>query len=192
MIRIGLVLAVASVASVNGMLSVSYGGGGYGGGGYGGGGYGGGYGGGHGGYGGGHGGYGGGYGMPPYMMMGHNSYYNNSVAKPTGSGTITGTEPQHSAYENVNQYIRRLDQYGKRRLTVDVDYTRVPLGYEYLEQYHGFKHPLAGTEIHKNGYGNNNQGYGHQGYGNKGYGNQGYGNQGYGNQGYGNQGYGNQ
>ena len=48
-------------------------------------------------------------------------------------------------------------QYGKRRLTVDVDYKRVPLGYKYLEQYHGFKHPLAGTEIHKDGYGNNNQ-----------------------------------
>merc|ERR1719322_899228 len=165
------------------MLSVSYGGGGYGGGGYGGGGggYGGGYGGGHGGYGGGHGGYGGGYGMPPYMMMGHNSYYNNSVAKPTGSGTISGTHGKHSVYDNVHQYIERLDDYGKRRLTVDVDYKRVPLGYKYLEQYHGFKHPLAGTEIHENGYGNNNQGYGQQGgYG----GNQNYGNQGYGNQGY--------
>ena len=44
-------------------------------------------------------------------------------------------------------------QYGKRRLTVDVDYKRVPLGYKYLEQYHGFKHPLAGTGLH-NSYGN--------------------------------------
>ena len=48
-------------------------------------------------------------------------------------------------------------QYGKRRLTVDVDYKRVPLGYKYLEQYHGFKHPLAGTEIYKNGWGYNNK-----------------------------------
>ena len=43
-------------------------------------------------------------------------------------------------------------QYGKRRLTVDVDYKRVPLGYKYLEQYHGFKHPLAGTGL-ENSYG---------------------------------------
>ena len=104
-------------------------------------------------------------------------YYNHSVAKPTDSGTITGTHGKHSAYDNVHKYIERLDhvspfltclmdwekifslkfQYGKRRLTVDVDYKRVPLGYKYLEQYHGFKHPLAGTEIYKSGWGYNNK-----------------------------------
>ena len=36
-------------------------------------------------------------------------YYNNSVAKPTGSGTISGTQGQHSVYDNVHKYIERLD-----------------------------------------------------------------------------------
>ena len=49
-------------------------------------------------------------------------------------------------------------QHGQRRLTVDVDYKRIPLGYKYLEEYHGFKHPLAGTELHSgSNYGSRNQ-----------------------------------
>merc|ERR1719507_2185687 len=140
------------------------------------------------------------------MMMMGNHYYNHSApAKVTGTNVITGTNPlKHSAYDNVNKYIENLDKFGKRRLTVDVDYKRVPLGYKYLEQYHGFKHPLAGTGLHNshnNGY--NNRGYGRQqnygqqqGYGqSSGYGQQqGYGQQsGYGQQqGYGQQGHGQQ
>ena len=38
---------------------------------------------------------------------------------------------------------------GKHKLNVEVDVQTVPLEYLYLEQYHGFNHPLTGTKYEK-------------------------------------------
>merc|ERR1719206_1244430 len=45
----------------------------------------------------------------------------------------------------LEKYLQKQWQLGKRKLQVQVDFGNVPLEWEYLNQYHGVRHPLAMT-----------------------------------------------
>merc|ERR1712098_171204 len=47
----------------------------------------------------------------------------------------------------IDDYLAKQWLLGKRKLTVSVNYGNTPLEYLYLDQYHGFPHPLAGTPM---------------------------------------------
>merc|ERR1712215_433113 len=47
----------------------------------------------------------------------------------------------------IDDYLAKQWLLGKRKLTVSVNYGNTPLEYMYLDQYHGFPHPLAGTPM---------------------------------------------
>merc|ERR1711928_7193 len=45
----------------------------------------------------------------------------------------------------LEKYLQKQWQLGKRKLQVQVDFGNVPMEWEYLNQYHGVRHPLAMT-----------------------------------------------
>merc|ERR1719187_2088040 len=47
----------------------------------------------------------------------------------------------------IDDYLAKQYKLGKRKLSVSVNYGNMPLEYQYLQQYHGFKNPLAGTPL---------------------------------------------
>jgi hypothetical protein len=47
----------------------------------------------------------------------------------------------------IDDYLAKTQQLGTRKLSVEVNYLNTPLEYQYLNQYHGFQHPLAGTPL---------------------------------------------
>merc|ERR1719154_557108 len=47
----------------------------------------------------------------------------------------------------IDDYLAKQWLLGKRKLTVSVNYGNMPLEYQYLNQYHGFPNPLAGTPL---------------------------------------------
>merc|ERR1712042_427006 len=47
----------------------------------------------------------------------------------------------------IDDYLAKQWLLGERKLTVSVNYGNTPLEYLYLDQYHGFPHPLAGTPM---------------------------------------------
>lgn len=116
-----------------------------------------------------YGGYGGGYGS---------SYNGKSYTKKTYNPDAHLYATKHK----IDRYLDKSYLLGSKRLNVEVDYLNTPLEYQYLQQYHGFGHPLAHTSLGERfglGYGSQNA-YGHGGYGSAGInGYSGY-NQGYG------------
>merc|ERR1719187_2368847 len=50
-----------------------------------------------------------------------------------------------STSARLEKYLQKQWQLGKRKLQVQVDLGNVPLEWEYLNQYHGVRHPLAMT-----------------------------------------------
>merc|ERR1712126_200251 len=56
-------------------------------------------------------------------------------------------EDEHltSTRARLEKYLQKQWQLGKRKLQVQVDFGNVPLEWEYLNQYHGVRHPLAMT-----------------------------------------------
>merc|ERR1719244_1085838 len=48
-----------------------------------------------------------------------------------------------SSKARLEKYLQKQWQLGKRKLQVQVDFGNVPLEWEYLNQYHGVRHPLA-------------------------------------------------
>ena len=49
----------------------------------------------------------------------------------------------------IDDYLAMTSTLGMRKLTVAVDYLNTPLEYQYLNQYHGFEHPLSRTQLGK-------------------------------------------
>jgi hypothetical protein len=47
----------------------------------------------------------------------------------------------------IDDYLAKTQLLGNRKLSVQVDYLNTPLEYQYLNQYHGFQHPLSGTPL---------------------------------------------
>jgi len=52
----------------------------------------------------------------------------------------------------IDDYLAKQWHLGRRKLTVNVQSSTVPLEYQYLQQYHGFAHPLAGLPVGQSGY----------------------------------------
>merc|ERR1712013_731941 len=50
-----------------------------------------------------------------------------------------------STSARLEKYLQKQWQLGKRKLQVEVDFGNVPLEWEYLNQYHGVRHPLSMT-----------------------------------------------
>merc|ERR1719342_1271871 len=50
-----------------------------------------------------------------------------------------------SSKARLEKYLQKQWQLGKRKLQVQVDFGNVPLEWEYLNQYHGIRHPLSKT-----------------------------------------------
>merc|ERR1719369_391678 len=58
-------------------------------------------------------------------------------------------EPDHlvETRNKIDDYLAKQWLLGKRKLTVSVNYGNMPLEYQYLNHYHGFPNPLAGTPL---------------------------------------------
>merc|ERR1712126_545707 len=54
-------------------------------------------------------------------------------------------EQLSSSKARLEKYLQKQWQLGKRKLQVQVDFGNVPLEWEYLNQYHGVRHPLSMT-----------------------------------------------
>merc|ERR1719184_266967 len=61
------------------------------------------------------------------------------------SDDLGADEPLTSSKARLEKYLQKQWQLGKRKLQVQVDFGNVPLEWEYLNQYHGVRHPLAMT-----------------------------------------------
>merc|ERR1719320_551219 len=58
---------------------------------------------------------------------------------------LQADEQLSSSKARLEKYLQKQWQPGKRKLQVQVDFGNVPLEWEYLNQYHGVRHPLAMT-----------------------------------------------
>merc|ERR1711973_739601 len=61
------------------------------------------------------------------------------------SDDLGADEQLISPKARLEKYLQKQWQLGKRKLQVQVDFGNVPLEWEYLNQYHGVRHPLAMT-----------------------------------------------
>merc|ERR1712062_353050 len=61
------------------------------------------------------------------------------------SDDLEADEQSSSSRARLEKYLQKQWQLGKRKLQVQVDFGNVPLEWEYLNQYHGVRHPLAMT-----------------------------------------------
>merc|ERR1712240_763130 len=61
------------------------------------------------------------------------------------SDDLGADEYLSSSKARLEKYLQKQGQLGKRKLQVQVDFGNVPLEWEYLNQYHGVRHPLAMT-----------------------------------------------
>merc|ERR1719347_722797 len=61
------------------------------------------------------------------------------------SDDLGADEHLMSTSARLDKYLQKQWQLGKRKLQVQVDFGNVPLEWEYLNQYHGVRHPLAMT-----------------------------------------------
>merc|ERR1719430_413283 len=66
-------------------------------------------------------------------------------ARDQNSDDIGADEYLTSSKARLEKYLQKQWQLGKRKLQVQVDFGNVPLEWEYLNQYHGVRHPLAMT-----------------------------------------------
>merc|ERR1711962_1227401 len=64
-------------------------------------------------------------------------------ARDQNSDDIGADEYLTSSKARLVKYLQKQWQLGKRKLQVQVDFGNVPLEWEYLNQYHGVRHPLA-------------------------------------------------
>merc|ERR1719370_191178 len=58
------------------------------------------------------------------------------------SDDLEDDEQLSSSKARLEKYLQKQWQLGKRKLQVQVDFGNVPLEWEYLNQYHGVRHPL--------------------------------------------------
>merc|ERR1719462_547571 len=58
------------------------------------------------------------------------------------SDDLEADEQLSSSKARLEKYLQKQWQLGKRKLQVQVDFGNVPLEWEYLNQYHGVRHPL--------------------------------------------------
>merc|ERR1711928_234910 len=63
------------------------------------------------------------------------------------SDDLEADEQLSSSRARLEKYLQKQWQLGKRKLQVQVDFGNVPLEWEYLNQYHGVRHPLAMTGL---------------------------------------------
>merc|ERR1719153_1756240 len=61
------------------------------------------------------------------------------------SDDLEADEQLSSSKARLEKYLQKQWQLGKRKLQVQVDFGNVPLEWEYLNQYHGVRHPLSMT-----------------------------------------------
>merc|ERR1719348_2646972 len=61
------------------------------------------------------------------------------------SDDLEADEQLSSSKARLEKYLQKQWQLGKRKLQVQVDFGNVPLEWEYLNQYHGVRHPLSKT-----------------------------------------------
>merc|ERR1719300_2042529 len=61
------------------------------------------------------------------------------------SDDLGADEYLSSSKARLEKYLQKQWQLGKRKLQVQVDFGNVPLEWEYLNQYHGVRHPLSMT-----------------------------------------------
>merc|ERR1719357_572938 len=66
-------------------------------------------------------------------------------ARDQNSDDFGADEYLTSSKARLEKYLQKQWQLGKRKLQVQVDFGNVPLEWEYLNQYHGVRHPLAMT-----------------------------------------------
>merc|ERR1719402_2024039 len=66
-------------------------------------------------------------------------------ARDQNSDDLGADEYLTSSKARLEKYLQKQWQLGKRKLQVQVDFGNVPLEWEYLNQYHGVRHPLAMT-----------------------------------------------
>merc|ERR1719494_376500 len=66
-------------------------------------------------------------------------------ARDQNSDDLGADEHLTSSKARLEKYLQKQWQLGKRKLQVQVDFGNVPLEWEYLNQYHGVRHPLAMT-----------------------------------------------
>jgi hypothetical protein len=88
------------------------------------------------------------YGGNPY---GGNSYGDSNLLGGLTSLTDANrngiADHLEATKSKIDDYLAKTYTLGNRKLTVAVDYLNTPLEYQYLNQYHGFQHPLAGTQL---------------------------------------------
>merc|ERR1719339_139324 len=79
----------------------------------------------------------------PYGDYEDDMFDQNADDYPYGSDE----EDEHltSTSARLEKYLQKQWQLGKRKLQVQVDFGNVPLEWEYLNQYHGVRHPLSMT-----------------------------------------------
>merc|ERR1719507_2934541 len=95
-------------------------------------------------YGGGFGGYGGRFG--PYGVFEDMFDDQNADDYPFGADLEEELDDHlTSTSARLEKYLQKQWQLGKRKLQVQVDFGNVPLEWEYLNQYHGVRHPLSMT-----------------------------------------------
>merc|ERR1719268_489169 len=63
-------------------------------------------------------------------------------ARDQNSDDLGADEHLTSSKARLEKYLQKQWQLGKRKLQVQVDFGNVPLEWEYLNQYHGVRHPL--------------------------------------------------
>merc|ERR1711990_387742 len=85
----------------------------------------------------------------PYGDYEDDMFDQNADDYPYGSDDYPygADEDEHltSTSARLEKYLQKQWQLGKRKLQVQVDFGNVPLEWEYLNQYHGVRHPLAMT-----------------------------------------------
>merc|ERR1711972_65947 len=92
----------------------------------------------------------GGMGMGGLGMLGLMGFFGGGEdlmedTRDQNSDDLGADEHLTSSKARLEKYLQKQWQLGKRKLQVQVDFGNVPLEWEYLNQYHGVRHPLAMT-----------------------------------------------
>merc|ERR1712240_749029 len=92
----------------------------------------------------------GGIGMGGLGMLGLMNFFGGGEdlmedTRDQNSDDLGADEHLTSSKARLEKYLQKQWQLGKRKLQVQVDFGNVPLEWEYLNQYHGVRHPLAMT-----------------------------------------------
>merc|ERR1712013_155905 len=92
----------------------------------------------------------GGMGMGGMGMLGLMNFFGGGEdlmedTRDQNSDDLGADEHLTSSKARLEKYLQKQWQLGERKLQVQVDFGNVPLEWEYLNQYHGVRHPLAMT-----------------------------------------------